>query len=223
MKRNFDLLVFLFGLIAGAAVGITLSNFGLIPSFHRAPPERIRNLSAASPGAQPPHVRGDENTAVTLEEFADFQCPPCAGLYPELKRIEAEYGSRLRVIFRHFPLSMHRYAVEAARASEAAALQGHFWEMHDRLYESQEQWGESCDVREQFTAYARDLGLDVERFKRDLDSTDVNERIRLDQQRGESIEIDGTPTLFLNAREIPSSSRSPEGMRAMIDAALKGK
>jgi protein-disulfide isomerase len=223
MKRNFDFLVFVSGLIAGLAVGVTLSNFGLVPSLRRAPAEKVRETAKASPGAQPPHVRGDAGAPVTLEEFGDFQCPPCAALYPELKKVEAEYGTRLRVIFRHFPLPSHKHAVEAARASEAAALQGRFWEMHDRLYENQEQWGEACDVRQQLAAYARGLGLDAERFARDMDRPEVAERIKLDQQRGESVDVDGTPSIFVNGRELPSSSLTPQALRAAIDAALKGK
>ena len=91
-------------------------------------------------GAEPPHVRGNPNAPVTLEEFADFQCASCGYYYPELKKIEAEFGDRLRVIFRERPLvPPHEHALVAAQAAEAAGLQGeaHFWEMHDKLYEEQ--------------------------------------------------------------------------------------
>jgi protein-disulfide isomerase len=223
MKQRFDFVIFLSGLVAGVALGATLSHFNLIPSLRSAPAEPVRSLASASPGAQPAHVRGNPSAPAVLEEFGDFQCPPCGALYPELKKIEADYGERLAVIFRNFPLDIHKHAWEASRAAEAAAAQGRFWEMHDRLYERQEEWGESCDVRQQFTAYARDLGLDAKRFESDMAAQEIEQRIRLDQQRGESAQIDGTPAVFLNGREIPPSSRTPEGMRALIDAALKGK
>lgn len=226
MKSRSDILItFLSGLILGTAIGISLSNLGLIPSLRRAPAESLRDTSAATPGAHPPHMRGDPNAPVMIEEFADFQCPPCRSLYPELKMIEAEYGTRLRVIFRHFPLeSIHRNAVAASMASEAAALQGRFWEMHDRLYETQAEWSEASDAeaRQLFTRYARDLGLDVERFASDINGTGGRERIRLDQQRGESIDIPGTPTLFINGRQVPSASMMPEGIRRIINATLSG-
>lgn len=223
MKPRFDFLIFLSGLVVGMSVGISLSHLGLVPSFRRAPAEPVRELTAATPGAVPPHVRGVGGAPVVLEEFADFECPPCAGLYPELKKIEADYGDRIAVVFRHFPLSMHKHALAAAKAAEAAALQGRFWEMHDRLYEKQDEWSQECDVRRQFVGYAHDLGLDVGQFERDMDSAQVAERIRLDQQRGESAQVDSTPSLFLNGRELSSSSRTPGGIRAAIDAALKGK
>src|SRR5437870_13115253 len=85
-------------------------------------------------GAEPPHARGAADAPVTLEEFGDFECRPCGNLSPILEKIEQDYGSRLRVIFRQCPLAMHKHALDAARASEAAGRQGRFWEMHDLLY-----------------------------------------------------------------------------------------
>lgn len=220
MKLNSNILIVVVGLLAGLLVGTLIVRYRVLS---REPAERLRDTSKASAGAEPPRVRGNAKAPVTLEEFGDFECPPCAAFHPELKRIEAEYGERLRVVFRHFPLAIHPHAVESARAAEAAGMQGRFWEMHDKLYENQAQWAEATDARSIFTRYAQELGLDVERFKKDMDSTEVSERIRLDRERGESIEVDGTPSLFINGREIPSAARTPEGIRATIDAALKGK
>ena len=225
MRRGFDFWVFLSGIVAGAALGVTLSHLGWLPSLRRAPAERIRELSNAEPGAQPAHTRGGAATAaVTLEEFGDYQCPPCGALHPGLKKIESEYGARVRFVFRHYPLvSIHKRALQAARAAEAAALQDRFWEMHDRLYETQDEWVEDCDARGRFIAYARELGMDTSRFARDMDSPEMIGRVLLDQRRGDSAGVDATPTLFLNGREIPSSRRTPEGIRASIEAALKSQ
>lgn len=220
MKINSNILIIGAGLLAGLLVGVLLIRY---KPFSKQPQERIRELAQASPGQQPPRIRGSENAPVTLEEFADFQCPPCARFYPELKKIEAEYGSRLRVVFRHYPLEIHKHARTAAQAAEAAALQGRFWEMHDRLYERQDEWTNAADVRAIFKRYAQELGLDAERFTKDMDSPEVTERIEQDEERGDSVEVDGTPSLFIQGREIPSSSRTDEGIRALIDAALKGK
>ena len=103
---------------------------------------------AGEPGADPPHVEGDAKAPVTLEEFGDFQCPPCGSLHPILKSMEQEFGPRLRVVFREFPLGqVHEHALAAARAAEAAGMQGEFWPMHDLLYENQKTWSNAFDVR----------------------------------------------------------------------------
>lgn len=221
MKINSNILIVGAGLLAGLVVGGLLIHYRVFSA--RQPAEKIRETAGALPGAEPPHVRGEMNAPVTLEEFGDFECPPCAAFHPELKKIEAEYGARLRVIFRHMPLEIHPHALSAARASEAAALQGKFWEMHDLLYEKQNDWARATDAKAVFVRFAGELGLDQERFAQDMESQQVLERIELDEQRAESIDVDGTPGLFINGREIPSSARTPEGIRATVDAALKGK
>ena len=205
--------------------GLLLFRSDLFRSAPHAPPavEPLKELSKAAAGAEPPHIRGEAGAPVTIEEFADFQCPPCRKLHPELKKIESEYGNRLRVIFRHLPLSMHEHAGEAARASEAAAEQGRFWEMHDLLFERQREWSEAANVRDIFIGYARSLGLDAERFTKAMDGPEVAARILSDQKRAESVDITGTPTLFINGLEIAAEAMSAEGLRDAINAALKGK
>ena len=221
MKRHLTLIMVLAGALVGTLTGLLLFRPDL---FGPSPPvATVRDLSKASGGAASPHARGAEQAPVALEEFADFQCPPCGALHPELKKIEAEYGARLRVIFRHYPLAMHRHAQDAARASEAAAAQNRFWEMHDLLFERQREWSEAVDARTLFTAYARTLGLDTERFTRDMDSPEAQARVLADRQRGESVKIAGTPTLFVNGLEISEESMSAGGIRAVINAALDGK
>ena len=177
---------------------------------------------AAVPGAEPPHARGPANAPVTLEEFADFQCSACGGVYPFLKTIESEFGPRLRVIFREYPLNPpHAHAVTAAHAAEAAGRQGKFWEMHDMLYENQAAWSEVFDVRSIFEDYARKIGLDVERFKADQASEVVETRIFLDGRRGHSLGVKGTPTIYLNGVELPwEQIRTIEGLRAAVNKAL---
>lgn len=224
MKRHLTLIMILSGALVGTLTGLLLFRTDLFRSGPKPPPaEPVRDLSKASPGAEPPHARGAEGAAVTMEEFADFQCPPCGRLHAELKRIEAENGSRLRLIYRHFPLESHEHAEEAARASEAAAAQGRFWEMHDLLFERQREWAEAGDVRALFNGYAQTLGLDLERFKRDMEGQEAARRVASDKERGLSVQVSGTPTLFLNGREIPAESMSSEGIRDAIRAALNGK
>lgn len=180
-----------------------------------------RTSSSVNPGAEPPHAIGPENAPVTLEEFGDFECPPCALLHPVLKTMEKEFGPRLRVIFREFPLvPTHPHALAAARAAEAAGLQGKFWEMHDLLFENQKVWHKEFDARPTFEGYAKTIGLDLERFKRDISSEIVERRIFLDGKRAHALGVKGTPTVFLNGREVPFESLAPEKLRVLINVEL---
>jgi protein-disulfide isomerase len=173
------------------------------------------------PGAPNPYARGGANAPVTLEEFSDFQCPACGGLEPGLRRVVNDYGDRVRLVFRNFPLTMHRYAFLAARAAEAAGQQGKFWEMHDMIYDNQKEWSEAMEPRVQFDSYATRLGLDVQRFKADMERQDLVERIKADYARGMSLNVKGTPTLYLNGRElVPGKLITEEDLRREIDAAL---
>jgi protein-disulfide isomerase len=176
------------------------------------------NSSTHHPGADPPHALGPDTASVTLEEFGDFQCPPCGMLHPVLKTMEREFGPKLRVIFREFPLvPAHAHALSAARAAEAAGLQGKFWEMHDLIYENQSAWKDLFDVREVFERYATQIGLDLNRFRRDLRSQIVEQRIFLDGKRAHSLGVQGTPTVFLNGREVPFEQLAPERLRVLIN------
>lgn len=178
--------------------------------------------SQGEPGAEPAHALGNPNAPVTLEEFGDFQCPPCAMLHPIVKNLESEFGpAKLRVIFREFPLvPAHAHALSAARAAEAAGLQGKFWEMHGMIYENQKSWHETFDVRPIFEGYATRIGLDVEQFKRDISNPIVERRIFLDGKRAHSLGVKGTPTVFLNGRELPFESLAPEKLRTLINSLL---
>ena len=176
---------------------------------------------APQPGAPNPWAKGGASAKVTLEEFSDFQCPACGGLEPGLRRVVKEYGDNVRLVFRNFPLSGHKYAFQASRAAEAAGQQGKFWEMHDMLYDNQKEWSDSMEPRVQFDSYATRLGLDVQRFKADMERADLTERIKADYARGMSLGVKGTPTVYLNGRElVPGKLITEEDLRREIDAAL---
>lgn len=200
------------------------------PSVSTASPGRQSSPSttrAIHPGAEPPHSIGPATAPVTLEEFGDFQCPPCGLFHPVLKTMEKEFGPRLRVIFREYPLvPAHAHALSAARAAEAAGLQDKFWEMHDMLFETQKAWEDAENVQPIFEGYATKIGLDLARFKRDVKSEAVEQRIFLDGKRARDLGVQGTPTVFLNGREVPFESLAPERLRALINneiAAASGK
>lgn len=179
--------------------------------------------AAKDSGASAMHVRGDAKAPVTLEEFGDFECPPCASMSGTIHQLENDYGAKLRIIFRQFPLAMHPHAREAAAASEAAHLQGKFWEMHDLLYKEQNAWKKDPNVLALFSSYAGTLGLDVERFKKDMQSPETAARVTADHQEGVSRGVTSTPTIFINNTVLPSTAVNPAGVRAAIEAALKEK
>lgn len=224
MKRLLPFAIIVIVLGAGLAVGLYLKN-SADESTRAKPPATVTpgtSPSPAVPGAEPAHARGPATAPVTLEEFADFQCSACGGVYPSLKTIEGEFGSRLRVIFREFPLTPpHVHGVQAAHAAEAAGQQGKFWEMHDMLFENQAKWADAFDVRPIFEDYASKIGLDLERFKQDLTSEAVETRVFRDGARGHSLGVKGTPTVFINGVELPwEQVRTVEGLRGAVNKVL---
>jgi len=174
------------------------------------------------PGAEPAHVLGPANAPLHLEEFGDFECPPCGMFHPILQQMHAEFGDKLMITFREFPLvPTHQHALAAASAAEAAGIQGKFWEMHDVIYEHQNDWKKEFDVRPIFEGYAKQIGLDVERYKRDMNGDLVAQRVFADGKRGHSLGVKGTPTVFLNGREVPFENLPPEKLRVVLQNELR--
>ena len=206
---------------------VALATIGSGAMLYRAKRPQILSISEnKTPGkgeTESAHIRGNPDAPVTLEEYGDFQCPPCGMVAVFLGQLEKEYDSRLRVVFRNFPLNMHQHAREAAIAAEAAGLQGRFWEMHDVLYREQNTWSNAPNVRELFESYAGTIGLDLDQFKKDMDGEKARARVDADRQRGESLGIQITPTLFINNQPVDPKDKNPEGIRAEINAALEKK
>lgn len=177
----------------------------------------------APPGANPPWLLGSQTATVTVEEFADFQCGTCAGKHPVVKEIVDNYGSRIKFIFRHFPLSGHDKAYDAARAAEAAGLQGKFWEMQNQLFTNQSSWAgkDPVSFRGVLEEYAKKIGLDVEKFKTDMEGMGAKSRVDLDLQRGRSLRITGTPTIYINGKPVDVAQMTVDEMKKIIDAELQ--
>jgi protein-disulfide isomerase len=174
-------------------------------------------------GAQPPHLLGSPNASVTVEEFADFQCPTCGVKHPLMKELISIYGSRIKFIFRNYPLAIaaHDKAYDASVAAEAAGLQGRFWEMQDLLFKNQQAWSSNPNYRQLWESYASQIGLDVERFKTDMAGLGTKSRVDADLQRGRALQISSTPSVFINGMLIPFEQMTIEGMRAVIDGELQ--
>ena len=196
---------------------------GLVLFQLRKTPPGLQVAVTTKPGAEPPHVRGDANAPVTLEEFGDFECVPCFILWPALKNLEKDYGEKLAVIFRNNPMPQHPHALDGARAAEAAGLQGKFWEMHDLLYIQRAQWTRAADPLSEFTEFARQLQLNVERFNQDMVGAEVAKRVAADRERAAALGIDRTPVVFINGNRADLQGDVERGLQDDIDKALAEK
>jgi protein-disulfide isomerase len=169
------------------------------------------------------HIRGNPEAVVTLEEFGDFECPNCAKLATFLDQLIKEYHPRVRLIFRNFPLPAHQLGRDAALAAEAAGLQARYWEMHDMLFREQAVWASATDPGMLFDTYAETIGLDLNRFRKDVKGDIVRQRIESDQVRATSLGVKTAPTLFVDKREMGPNDRTPEGVRRLVDQAVRAK
>ncbi len=172
-------------------------------------------------GATTNHTFG-ENTAVTLVEYGDFECPACGNYFPILKQLKDEYGQEFTFQFRHFPLTqIHQNAYAAHRAAEAAGKQGKFWEMHDLLYQNQRAWSANAGMSQSgaislFESYAQQLELDMDQYKTDFASTDVNSAINADISAGNELRVSSTPTFFLNGERLENPPSTIQGFLDLI-------
>ena len=175
-------------------------------------------FAKAPPGANPAWSKGAPNAAVVVEEFADFQCPTCASMHPKVQELMATYGSRIKVIFRQFPLQGHQWSYDAACAAEAAGMQGKFWDMQNMLFTNQQNWSSSTDARKIFTDYAKTLGLDVQRFSDDMIGLVAKNRVDADLQRGRAVNVASTPSFYINNQPLGNNLNA---LRQYVDAELQ--
>ena len=168
------------------------------------------SMTLAIPVEPTDHMQGSEHARVTVVEYGDFECPSCKVAAPTPKLLLERFPSRIRFVFRHFPLQeAHPHALMAAEASEAAAAQGKFWLMHDVLFQNQAHLKDKDLQR-----YAADLGLDMARYTAEMDDQVYLQRIREHQQSGRDSGVRGTPTFFVNGAIQDVSF----GMHALFDA-----
>ncbi|THJ65670.1 disulfide bond formation protein DsbA [Arthrobacter echini] len=154
-----------------------------------------------------------------LVEFLDFECEACLAAYPVVDDLSEEYGENLTVVARYFPLPGHRNSETAAVAVEAAAQQGKFKEMHARMYETQSEWGETDEDRSPlFRGYAEDLGLDMAAYDAAIADPATTKRVTIDKNDGMALNVEGTPTFFLDGRKIQPATI--EEFRSLIETAI---
>lgn len=170
-------------------------------------------------GADPALTKGRAGAPVKIEVFNDYQCPTCMVFDKRLKAIRTKYPRKVRIVFRHYPLTqIHDHAYAAARAVEAAGKQGRFAEMMDVLYRNQFRWARLTSPTRAFRNYAKRIGLNIRRFNRDLKSEWVKSRVDADVERARYLKLTSTPTVYLNGK--PLSSRELDQLEEMVAKAL---
>ncbi len=178
----------------------------------------------APPGASPPNLAGSATAAVTIEEFADYQCAACASVNPVMNEIKSLYGSRIKFVFRNFPLSIpaHDKAYDAAVAAEAAGLQGKFWDMQAQLFQNQQAWTASPTYKQLWKGYAEKIGgLDVTKWEADMLGMAAKTRVDADLARGKGLGVGSTPTVYINGVGIPYTELSVTKLKPIIDAEIQ--
>jgi protein-disulfide isomerase len=186
---------------------------GSAPQAAAAPAEApVQNVEVGNAPA-----RGPKNAPVTIIAYSDFECPFCGRVVPTLKQLEEEYKGKIRVAFKHQPLSFHANAKPAAMASMAAHEQGKFWEYHDKLFQNQR----ALD-RASLEKYAQELGLDVGKFKAALDSNKYDAHVTADMTEATRLGVNGTPSFFINGRSVVGA-QPVDAFKRIIDEELKKK
>lgn len=209
MKKNLTPILVALGILAA----IVFVVFAVMNPGNDSSPEAKTEKTKQPNAAQLAQLKqgqqkGDPNSKVTVIEFGDFQCPACSSVEKELQTgVFPQYGSKINFVFKHFPLvDIHKNAMSSAYAAEAAGVQGKFWQMHDKLYAQQTEWSEVSDPQPKYEAYARDLGLDVTKFKNDMKSKDVKARVEKDKKLAGELGLPGTPTFFVNGKIVEANS-----------------
>ena len=170
-------------------------------------------------------VRGDKNARVNLVEFSDLQCPACKAYEPVVEQVLKDLSGKVKLTYKHFPLTIHKNSMAADKAAEAAGAQDKFWEMHDLLFNKQEEWSEldATAVVDKYNEYAKTLGLDVEKFKLDYNNKDFEKKITDMENEGTNVGVLATPTFFINGVKVENAPQNAKAFEKLIEDAYKKK
>lgn len=207
--------------VIGGIGALFLVLFGALIYFTTKPQGPTKPQPTADPAIL---IRSDSNqtspkATFSIVEFGDYQCPSCGQAYPIIKEVIKTYGDKVNFVFRNFPLSQHANAQSAAEAAEAAGAQGKYWEMHDKLYENQDKWSNESNPQDIFTSYAKDIGLNVDKFTADVKAEKYKDKITKDQNDGLTLGIDATPTFYINNQKYVGVPNL-DSLKAIIDLSL---
>jgi protein-disulfide isomerase len=197
---------------------------GMIALFALA--NKSTSSGPAPTGDKTKVVRADSHKtgtgSVQLVEFGDYQCPACGAAYPNVKQVMKDFDGKVTLYFRNFPLTqIHQNAMLGAEAAEAAGAQGKYWEMHDALYENQKEWSElgASAAEDKIVGYAKNLGLDSDKLKTDIDAEKYKQVIQQDMADGNALGIQGTPTFYINGTQVQGGYDYPT-LRDAVNKAL---
>jgi protein-disulfide isomerase len=169
------------------------------------------------------NVTGNASSSVVVIEYSDFECPACRTYYPVIRQITTEFGSQIAFVYRDFPLiEIHPNAQLSSQAAQAAAKQGKFWQMHDLLFEKQNEWANVADPESLFESYAALTGINVNQFKTDITSKEVINFVNAQRASAIKLKLQGTPTFFVNGKQIQNPA-SVDAFRSIIKDAIAGK
>jgi len=200
-------------------IGITAVAAWQIAKGPKTPVVRAGGLTEVVSGSDWTKGATSATKKADLVEYSDFQCPACGMFYPVVEEILAANKDTLAFTYRQFPLGQHQNALPAAYATEAAGLQGKFWEMHGMIFKSQADWSESDTASATFEGFAKDLGLDMARFKIDRDSQATKDAVEHDKETGLKSGVNSTPSFYLNGKKM--TPQNIEEFKSTIEAALK--
>jgi len=142
------------------------------------------------------------SATTTLVEFGDYECPACGVYAPYVKQLLTDFAGKITFVFRNYPLPQHKNALISAYAVEAAGLQGKYWQMHEKMYATQNDWVNLNDPKNTFVGYAQNLGLNVDKFTADMDSSQIKDLVQSDMSDGNAVGLTETPTFYLNNLKI---------------------
>lgn len=165
----------------------------------------------------------ESDVSITLTEYSDYQCPACAYFHPMVKKLKEQFGDQINVELRYYPLNSHQYAALAARAAESAKNQGEFLAMHNKLFENQSQWSNSGNPTPIFVNYARDIGLDIEQFKEDLNSGETQKVVMEQRQTGKDEGVRSTPTFFIDGQQLDPLPRTYAQFEQLVQDFINDK
>lgn len=206
-------------LIFGAVIAFTILIFSYIISASFSKPQiNETNLSSEMVLGSDVHQKGATEPKVTLVEFSDFECPSCHAVYPIVENVLAKYPNELALVYRQFPLPQHSFALPAAKASEAAAIQGKFWEYHSELFLNFDNFTQS-----ELESYASNIGLNVDQFKSDMQSAEVLQKVNEDLDVARDLQLSGTPSFFLiyNGKVESVKLNSYAELESVVDKAIE--
>jgi protein-disulfide isomerase len=162
----------------------------------------------------------DSNAEINIVKYSDYQCPACKYFVSIEEQLKDEYGDKISITTKHFPLSMHQYAGLASRVAEAAREQGKYEEMHDMIFAGQEQWARG-NAEAIFIGYAKSLELDMEKFRNDMNSADMQRIVMADKREGVNLNVNSTPTFFINGTKLENNPRTYAQFKQLVDAMMQ--